>query len=66
MEKECTFKPKINKSRSVSKRNIDDIFMWREQLNKKLEQSKADYEEHYSFTPKINPKSRRAKKMSSI
>jgi hypothetical protein len=44
---ECTFKPKINENKI--KRTLDDLFKWKEKINKEKEEIKQLYEE---FTEK--------------
>ena len=40
----CTFKPKINKNNNI-KRTLDDLFLWKEKINKEKEEMKQLYEE---------------------
>lgn len=64
-KKDCTFRPKINKSRSVKARKVEDMLRWKEELDKKLEQNKKEMEVNYSFAPQIN-KTSVPKRVSSI
>lgn len=71
IEKECTFKPKINKKSSSKRREVTDLMRWENQRRHKLldridaENTKYTTKEHSDFVSSASKRSRTCSKSDS-